>query len=409
MNADAATLARRFARTLEQLRTSYDVQYVGTRPLPEPLLDAGAEDDETIEGEATASDQIARSTSAASSVPSTSPMPIAHSAATTPATSTPSAAPSAATAPTVHPTSTAPSISPAPTTPSASAAPTSHPTSATSHGAARSGSAAVPTGPEPSPSHEATFGPADRSLPLVGQATSRPAVASAPREPDPVDRRALREQAQRWSPARKLEYLRVHNVGDCQRCPLSRTRNHIVFGVGNPQAEVMFVGEAPGADEDRQGEPFVGRAGQLLNQWLVQLGLVRDDVYIANVLKCRPPGNRDPRPEEVDRCSPFLQAQIRAIEPKVIVALGRHAGMLLSRREDLTLRAMRSGRLHYDAGTVKGDPSTRVMIPLVVTYHPAYVLRQEGDGRPSAPGQASPTELVMTDLRRALTIAREGA
>jgi uracil-DNA glycosylase family 4 len=225
----------------------------------------------------------------------------------------------------------------------------------------------------------------------------------------------LREQAQSWTPAKKLEYLRDHNIGDCQRCPLARTRNHIVFGVGNAHAEVMFVGEAPGADEDRQGEPFVGRAGQLLNQWLAQLGLARQDVYIANVLKCRPPGNRDPRPEEVDRCSPFLQAQIRAIEPKVIVALGRHAGMLLARREELTLRAMRQSRLHYDAGAAKADAQSRLMIPLVVTYHPAYVLRQEGDARPTAPGHppeargpTSATELVMTDLRRALAIARGG-
>jgi uracil-DNA glycosylase family 4 len=202
----------------------------------------------------------------------------------------------------------------------------------------------------------------------------------------------------------------VHNVGDCQRCPLARTRTRIAFGVGNPEADVMFVGEAPGADEDRQGEPFVGRAGQLLNQWLAQLGLRREDVYIGNVLKCRPPGNRDPRPEEVERCSPFLQAQIRAIEPKVIVALGRHAGMLLSGREELTLRAMRQGRLHYDAGAAKGDAKTRVLIPLVVTYHPAYVLRQEGDGRtPAAPGRPSATDMVMTDLRRALSIARGDA
>lgn len=168
----------------------------------------------------------------------------------------------------------------------------------------------------------------------------------------------------------------------------------------------MFVGEAPGANEDRQGEPFVGRAGELLNRWLEALGMRRDAVYIANVLKCRPPGNRDPRPEEVDRCSPFLQAQIRAIEPKVIVGLGRHAGMLLSRREDMTLRAMRGARLSYDAGAHRDDPSARVRIPLVVTYHPAYVLRQEGDGRQPAPGRVSPTEMVMTDLRRALSIIR---
>jgi uracil-DNA glycosylase len=252
---------------------------------------------------------------------------------------------------------------------------------------------------------------ADAPVPPAAAADASVPPAAAADAPTPATdrdeaRQALRQQAQGWTAATKLAYLRDHNVGDCQRCPLARTRHHIVFGVGNPQASVMFVGEAPGADEDRQGEPFVGRAGQLLNQWLSQLGLGRHDVYIANVLKCRPPGNRDPRPEEVDRCSPFLQAQIRAIEPKVIVALGRHAGMLLSRREELTLRAMRQSRLHYDAGASKADARTRVMIPLVVTYHPAYVLRQEGDGRSSAPGQASPTEQVMHDLRRALAIAR---
>lgn len=265
----------------------------------------------------------------------------------------------------------------------------------------------------PAPVRAEAPAPVRAEVPAEARATPPTSEASAP--VDPVQRKkaaaarreALRQQAQRWNPATKLEYLRRQNVGDCQRCPLARTRTNIVFGVGNPEANLMFVGEAPGADEDRQGEPFVGRGGQLLNRWLVDLGLSRDDVYIANVLKCRPPGNRDPKPLEVDRCSPFLQAQIRAIEPKVIVALGRHAGMLLSRREDMTLRAMRGGRLFYDAGVSTEDPTVRIQIPLVVTYHPAYVLRQEGDGREPAPGRASPTEMVMSDLRRALALARE--
>ncbi|MBP7292037.1 MAG: uracil-DNA glycosylase, partial [Nannocystaceae bacterium] len=138
-----------------------------------------------------------------------------------------------------------------------------------------------------------------------------------------------------------------------------------------------------------------------LNQWLTTLGLSRADVYIANVLKCRPPGNRDPRHEEVDRCSPFLQAQIRAIAPAVLVALGRHAGMLLSKRDDLSLRAMRGATLHYEVQAT-GDRATAHRIPIVVTYHPAYVLRQEGS---EGDGEAA-ERLVMQDLERALAWVR---
>ena len=211
----------------------------------------------------------------------------------------------------------------------------------------------------------------------------------------------LREQAREWSPATKLEYLRRRNIGDCQRCGLARTRTNIVFGVGDPGAQIMFVGEAPGADEDRVGEPFVGRAGQRLDAWITAIGLQRDQVYIANVLKCRPPGNRDPKPDEVDKCSPFLQAQIRAIAPKVIVALGRHAAMLLSRREDLSMKAMRGARLFYEVG---GAGAAAHPIPIVATYHPAYVLRQEGSGEgPDA------EQLVLSDLRRAMDLVRANA
>jgi uracil-DNA glycosylase len=219
----------------------------------------------------------------------------------------------------------------------------------------------------------------------------------------PVDTKAaLRTQAQGWSAATKLEYLRKKNVGDCQRCGLCKTRTNIVFGVGNAETKIMFVGEAPGAEEDRTGEPFVGRAGQLLDGWLVDLGMSRKDVYIANVLKCRPPNNRDPQAEEVQRCSPFLRAQIRAIRPAVVVGLGRHAGELLSRREDMSLGAMRSARLEYDA-TAPKEEARSVVIPLVVTYHPADVLRQSGDA------QSEATKMVMADLRRALDIAQQDA
>jgi DNA polymerase len=219
----------------------------------------------------------------------------------------------------------------------------------------------------------------------------------------------VRTAAKQWTRAQKLEYLRTKNVGDCQRCGLARTRTKIVFGVGNPEARVMFVGEAPGADEDRKGEPFVGRAGQRLDLWLARVGLQRDDVYIANVLKCRPPGNRDPKPDEVDKCAPFLHAQIRAIAPRVLVALGRHAGMLLTRREDLSLKAMRGARLHFDVDQGEGR-ITR--IPIVVTYHPSYVLRQEGSssgGANDAGGVAALEETVLADLRRALDFAAASA
>lgn len=245
------------------------------------------------------------------------------------------------------------------------------------------------------------------TAPANAKATSPRSGAPRPSQASPAisaeAAAALRSQASSWSPATKLEYLRHKNVGDCRRCPLARTRSSIVFGVGSPTASVMFVGEAPGADEDRQGEPFVGRAGQRLDAWLADLGVARADVYIANVLKCRPPNNRDPKPEEVSKCSPFLKAQIRAIGPKVIVGLGRHAGMLLSRREDLSLRAMRTARLTYDASGPKDAPGSG-RIPLIVTYHPAYVLRQEGQG-----DAAKATDLVMTDLRRALAMATAGS
>ncbi len=262
----------------------------------------------------------------------------------------------------------------------------------------------APPGTEPQAS--AVVAQANASTHQPAQIEPRRAPAPAQRAPSrnagkSVDAQAaLRSQAESWSAATKLEYLRKKNVGDCQRCGLCQTRKNIVFGIGNAETKIMFVGEAPGGDEDRTGEPFVGRAGQLLDQWLVALGMSRGDVYIANVLKCRPPGNRDPKPVEVERCSPFLRAQIRAIKPAVVVGLGRHAGMLLSRRDDMSLRAMRGARLEYDATSPKEAPRSLV-IPLVVTYHPAYVLRQSGEAETDATG------LVMTDLRRALDIAQQ--
>jgi DNA polymerase len=155
----------------------------------------------------------------------------------------------------------------------------------------------------------------------------------------------------------------------CPRCRLATTRTKVVYGVGSPQAELMFVGEAPGADEDRQGEPFVGRAGQLLDQIIAAIGLRRSDVYIANVLKCRPPGNRNPAPDEVAECAPFLFRQIDYIRPRVLVALGKFAMQTLL-GSDAPISRLR-GRFHEFQG-----------IPVMPTYHPAYLLRNPEAKRP---------------------------
>ncbi len=175
-------------------------------------------------------------------------------------------------------------------------------------------------------------------------------------------------------PAAALRLIR-EDLGDCTRCKLHKQgRKQIVFGVGNPKAELMFVGEGPGADEDAQGEPFVGRAGQLLNNMIKAMGLQRDEVYIANVVKCRPPGNRTPERDECDTCSPFLMRQIAVIRPKVVVALGAVAAKNL-----LAFNAPMSelrGRF-YDfmpAGARSSDPSWQGA-RLAVTYHPAFLLR----------------------------------
>jgi DNA polymerase len=152
------------------------------------------------------------------------------------------------------------------------------------------------------------------------------------------------------------------DIGDCTRCALHKGRNKLVFGDGNPAARLMFVGEGPGADEDAQGIPFVGKAGQLLNNMIAAMGLKREDVYIANVVKCRPPGNRTPEPEEGNTCSPFLFRQIDVVRPQVLVALGATAATyLLGARQPL---AGLRGRVHAFRGT-----------QLIITYHPAYLLR----------------------------------
>jgi len=159
-------------------------------------------------------------------------------------------------------------------------------------------------------------------------------------------------------------------VSACTRCELHRTRTQAVFGVGSPCADLLIIGEAPGAEEDRRGEPFVGRAGQLLNAMLAAVGFAREQVFIANILKCRPPKNRDPRPEEAANCSEYLNRQIEFIAPKVILALGRVAAQNLL-HTDTPIGRMRGRQYRY------ADTD----IPVVVTYHPAYLLRSPREKR----------------------------
>ncbi|HEY5619684.1 MAG TPA: uracil-DNA glycosylase [Vicinamibacterales bacterium] len=206
----------------------------------------------------------------------------------------------------------------------------------------------------------------------------RPPPAEA-MEPDQVEPVRLFS-----SPSEALAAIR-EDLGDCTRCKLHGLgRRQIVFGVGNPAADLMFVGEAPGGDEDIQGEPFVGRAGQLLTKIIEAIDLRREDVYIANVIKCRPPGNRNPEPDEVEQCEPFLFRQIDTIKPKVIVALGKFAAQSLLRTTDPITKLRGREYKYRDA----------ILIP---TYHPAYLLRT-----PSAKRD------VWEDMKRVREILRGG-
>lgn len=164
--------------------------------------------------------------------------------------------------------------------------------------------------------------------------------------------------------AKSIEELHSF-IKDCQKCPLGKTRNKFVYGVGNPNAHAMLIGEAPGADEDAQGEPFVGRAGKLLNDILKAIDLKREDVYIANILKCRPPGNRDPQPLEMETCIPYLHKQIELINPKIILCLGRVAANGLLNKK-LSLGDLRNNVYEFNK------------IKVLVTYHPAALLRNPG-------------------------------
>lgn len=198
------------------------------------------------------------------------------------------------------------------------------------------------------------------------------ASSAAEPEADPLDPAGMDWQA--LEPA----------VAACERCELHRGRTQTVFGVGNRRAEFMIVGEAPGAEEDRRGEPFVGRAGKLLDAMLAALGFDRSDVFIANVLKCRPPENRDPRPEEAAACAPWLDRQIALVQPRVLIAVGKHAAQRLLGTDS-------------PMGRLRGRPHRYGNVPVVVTWHPAYLLR-----RPEAKADA------WRDLVLALSLARGG-
>ncbi|MGI9590423.1 MAG: uracil-DNA glycosylase [Myxococcota bacterium] len=215
-----------------------------------------------------------------------------------------------------------------------------------------------------------------------------PAEPAARAEPAPVapQTQPLLVDPQAWPPTTTLEQVR-ESLGDCTRCRLHEGRTNLVFGDGNPDADLMFVGEGPGEQEDRRGLPFVGRAGELLTQMIEKgLGIPRSDVYICNVVKCRPPGNRTPLADEVSTCSPFLDGQIAAVKPRVIVALGKPAASLLLGR-DVPITRVR-GTWHEYKG-----------IPLMPTLHPAFVLRQY---------TAENRRKVWDDLKSALARASEG-
>ena len=172
-----------------------------------------------------------------------------------------------------------------------------------------------------------------------------------------------------WVQSTTLDELN-DQIHECVKCPLGLTRTKFVFGTGNPQSKVMFMGEAPGADEDAQGEPFVGRAGQLLNKIIEAIGMKREDVYICNIIKCRPPNNRAPLPVESETCTPYLLKQIELIKPKFIISLGRTAAQWLLQTND-SLGAMRGKTHDYNGITV------------IVTYHPAALLRNPEWKRPT--------------------------
>jgi len=221
------------------------------------------------------------------------------------------------------------------------------------------------------------------SAPPLARGVAAPALAAAPARPTAAATRGAPENppaaARRPTPAPAGAYSSSdkgcgsealldirRELGPCTRCKLHGGRNTLVFGVGNPQAELVFVGEGPGAEEDRRGEPFVGRAGELLDKMIGAMGFRREQVYIANVVKCRPPDNRDPEPDEIEACEPFLRAQMAALRPKVIVALGRFAVQTLL-RDATPISRQRGAWREYEG------------VRLMPTFHPAYLLRNPAE------------------------------
>lgn len=192
----------------------------------------------------------------------------------------------------------------------------------------------------------------DDKLPMTPPQADNSSVPSMPRSAGPLSLVDIREE-----------------IGDCTRCKLHAGRKNIVFGVGNPKADLMFIGEGPGAEEDRSGEPFVGPAGQLLTKIIQAMGFSREEVYIANIVKCRPPRNRDPEPDEINACIGFLKAQVSAVQPKVIVCLGRPASQTLLDTRTAISR-------------LRGQWSQFEGIDVMPTFHPSYLLRSPDQKRP---------------------------
>ncbi|HEX5316200.1 MAG TPA: uracil-DNA glycosylase [Candidatus Kapabacteria bacterium] len=196
----------------------------------------------------------------------------------------------------------------------------------------------------------------EESLPALKLATSDQSIGL-----DQLNEKLQFHKSEPWHSATTLEELES-KINTCQKCRLGATRTKFVFGVGNPNAKVLVIGEAPGADEDAQGEPFVGRAGQLLNKMLAAVEFKREEVYIANILKSRPPNNRDPKPDEVEACEPYLWKQIAIVKPKLILCLGRIAGTNLL-------------KLTESLGKMRGTVHDFCGIRVIVTYHPAALMR----------------------------------